>query len=528
MNAIFYLYRRSFVNKAKRAFRKPMTYLMLVIIIIYGIVIPMSLSKNIEQLGDWGITTPEGMTAILTVFAFWVMPANLLSYAKRKGLLFKSGDAHFLFASPTSPKKILLYAHFKNILVGIFINTFVVVIFTVYFNVELWRMLLYFLFVNIAENLLEGSIMVMLYGSEWLREKGRAIVVKGAYILLGSLVAIGIYTYIMHGLSLESVMLFLHSDAVQLVPIIGWNIGVLHLLFMGPTLINVIATILYCSLTVAVVIVAVRMKCEGEYYEDAAKFADDYEELVKSQKKGNTEIRIGKKKKYKKASVVYKSNYSKAIFYRQLLEYKKNKFFIFDVNTAASLIAGLGIAYLYVREGEAFSKFGEFVIPGAMAYLIFIFSNYNGKWAKEIATPYTFLLPDTAFSKLWYSTLMQHISAFINGCIFTLPGAIVMKMSPLTTILCIVLYVALSASRLYTLAVTEALVGNVLGRVGTQLVQLLLQGIVITIAIIGAFIGYFLMNLDMAYILMTLLLLATTLLLMLIASKCFYRMETVE
>ncbi len=524
MNAIFYLYRRSFVNKAKRAFRKPITYFMLLIIIIYGVAIPIYM----ERLGEMGIATPEGMTAILTVFAFWVIPANLLSYAKRKGLLFKSGDAHFLFASPISPKKILLYAHLKNILTGIIINTFVVVIFTIYFNVELWRMLLYFFFANIVENLLEGSIMVMLYGSERLREKGRAIVVKGAYILLGSLAAIGIYTYIMHGLSWESVNLFLHGDAVQLVPIIGWNIGVLHLLFMGPTLINVIATVLYLALTVAVVIVAVRMKCEGEYYEDAAKFADDYEELVKSRQKGNTEARFGKKKKYKKASVVYKSNYSKAIFYRQLLEYKKNRFFIFDVNTTASLIAGIAIAYLFLEEGGTFSSFGQFIIPGTMAYLIFIFSNYNGKWAKEISTPYTFLIPDTAFSKLWYSTLIQHIGAFINGCIFTLPGAIVMKMSPLTTILCIVLYVSLSASKLYTLAVTEALLGNVLGRVGRQLVQLLLQGIVITIAIVGALVGYFLMNLDMAYILMTLLLLATTLFLMLIASKCFYRMESVE
>ncbi len=524
MNAIFYLYRRSFVNKAKRAFRKPMTYLVLLIIVIYGMAIPVFM----EQLGEMGLTTPGGMTAILTVFAFWSIPANLMSYAKRKGLLFKAGDAHFMFASPISPKKILLYAHLKNILTGIIINIIVVIIFTVYFHVELWLMLLYFLFANIIENLLEGSIMVMMYGSEWLREKGRAIIVKGTYILLGSFAVIGIYYYIMHGLSVETVMLFLHSDALQLVPLIGWNIGVLHLLFMGPTLVNVIATILYLALTVVVMIVAIRMKCEGEYYEDAAKFADDYEELIKNRQKGNTEARFGKKAKYKKASVVYKSNYSKAIFYRQLLEYKKSRFFIFDINTVASLIAGLVIAFLFVSEGESFSDFGEFVIPGAMAYLIFIFSNFNGKWAKEITSPYTFLLPDTAFSKLWYATLMQNIGAFINGCIFTLPGAIVMKMSPLTTILCIVLYVALSASRLYTLAVTEALLGNVLGNVGRQLVQLLIQGFVIIIPILGAVAGYVLMNLDMAYILMTLLLLAITLFLMLIASKCFYRMETVE
>lgn len=61
------------------------------------------------------------------------------------------------------------------------------------------------------------------------------------------------------------------------------------------------------------------------------------------------------------------------MFYRQLLEYKKTRYFIFDVNTLMAALGGAGIAWLYVREG-GFGDFSAYVIPVVSAYLIFIFT----------------------------------------------------------------------------------------------------------------------------------------------------------
>lgn len=523
MSAIFYLYRRIFSNRVRKALCKPITYFYIAFFVFYGTLLP-SFGKILSEVE---LDSPFGMTALFTAFALWAIPANIIAFAKRKGLLFRNSDVNFLFTSPISPKKILLYSYLKTLITSTFLEILLIIFCTLIFRVAWWVMILYFFFSIVIQNLLEGSMMMLLYGTERMGEKGRAAVVKGAYALVGVLVIIGFYTYSVYGMSLGSVIMFLHSDAVQMVPIIGWYVAVIHLLFMGPTTVNVICSSIYAVFLVLVLWSALRMRCTGGYYEDAIKFADDYEDIIYKSKKGEVNAkRIGAKKKtFGKANIVYKGGLSKAIFYRQMLEYKKDKYFIFDFNTIVNLILGCGIAYLFKVESELGIP-GEFVMLGAMAYITLIFTSLNGKWGKEIMSPYTFLIPDSAFSKLWYATLIQHIQAVFNACLMVFPGAVIMKFSPLTTILCIVSYVILNASKLYILAVSQVIVGDVLGLVGRQMLQILLQGVVIGIAALGVVAGYFLINMDMAFVLMILLLIAETLLLMLIASKGFYRMET--
>lgn len=522
MEAIQFLYKHILKNRVRTALRKPITYLYLALILLYAVMLPYAFAV---LLAKFSADSPAGMTALMTVFAFWMIPANLIAYAKRKGLIYRKSDVHFLFPAPISPKKILLYAHLRNLILQTVLTLVLGVAGGILFHVAWWRIALYFLFALVIENILEGSIMLIYYGSERMNETVRKLTVKAAYGLVLLICVIGAYFYMTQGLSLESVMNFLHSEMVQLVPVVGWHIAVLHLIFMGPSAVNLIGTLAYLLVLAAAFLAAMRMHCTGAFYEDAIKFSEDYEEVLEKQRQGETAIRPGRKKKFGKASVSYKGNGAKAIFYRQLLEYKKNRFFIFDANTAAAAVAGVLIAWLYVKE-EKMGMMADFLVPGAAAYVIFIFTALSSKWSKEIMSPYTYLIPDTAFKKLWYATVIQHIAAVVNGILITLPGAVVMKMPPLTAALCVVFYVTLSANKLYALAVAEALVGNVLGRTGKQLFQLFLQGIVIGFAFLGAVLGMLVGGLNLAYVMMILFLAAATALFMLAATLNFYKMET--
>ena len=525
MGAIGYLYRRIMLNKARIALHKPITYFYIALLLFYILILPTSLRVFARQLGG---DSPEGMAAVLTVTAFWMVPGNLIAYAKRKGLMYRNSDVHFLFPSPVSSKRVLLYAHLKTLVAQVLMNVFVAVCGGVMFRVELWRLAAYFFFSMVAENLLEGSIMLLLYGSERLEEKHRDIVVKTAYGLLGILVLMGIYWYIRKGLSLGTVSSFLHSDMVQMVPIVGWYIGVVHLLFLGPTAVNLSVTAAYGLLLAVVLAAAWRMKCTGSYYEDAMKFAEDYEEVAKSRRQGDTTKRLGRKQKFGKARVSWKGQGARALFYRQLLEYKKSKYFIFDSSTFMALLGGIGIAWLYSREGASgiFETFGPFVIPAVSAYLIFVFTALNGKWAKELKSPYTYLIPDTAFRKLMNATAMQHVQSLVNACLITVPGAVVMGMTPMGALFCILFYVILSANKLYALAVAEAVVGGTLGIVGRQLFQMLIQGVAITMAVIGGIIGTSVGGVLQGYVLMDVFLALFTIIFMVIATLNFYKMET--
>lgn len=525
MGAVGYLYKRTMVNRVRMALRRPVTYVYIALVLFYIFILPVSLRMFAAQLkGD----SPEGMVTVLTVVAFWMIPGNLIAYAKRKGLMYRNSDVHFLFPSPVSPKRVLLYAHLKALVAQVLMNVFAAVCGGVVFGVSLWRLAVYFFFSLAVENLLEGSIMLLLYGSERLGERQRAMVVKAAYGLLAVLAAMGVYWYFQEGLSLQAVASFLHSDMVQMVPVVGWYIGVLHLLFMGPTTVNLAATAAYGVLLVAAVAAAWRMKCTGAFYEDAMKFAEDYEEVVKSRRQGDTQRRLGKKQKFGKAHVVWKGQGARALFYRQLLEYKKSKYFIFDISTFMALAAGIGIAYLYTRERGSgfFETFGPFVIPVVSGYLIFCFTALNGKWAKELKSPYTYLIPDSAFRKLMNATAMQHVQSLANACLITIPGALVMGMTPLEILLCIFFYVVFSANKLYALAVAEAVVGASLGTLGKQLFQMLIQGIAIVMAVIGGALGMAVGGVLQGYFLMDVFLGLFTLVFMVIATLNFYKMET--
>ena len=121
---------------------------------------------------------------------------------------------------------------------------------------------------------------------------------------------------------------------------------------------------------------------------------------------------------------------------------------------------------------------------------------------------------------------MQHIQSLLNACLITLPGAIAMRLSPLVTALAILFYVVLSANKLYALAVAEAVCGSTLGRVGKQLLQMLIQGMAVMAAVIGGVLGMAVGGVVQAYVLMDVFLVLFTAIFMVIAMLNFYNMET--
>lgn len=141
---------------------------------------------------------------------------------------------------------------------------------------------------------------------------------------------------------------------------VGWYIGLIHLIFMGPTTVNVVVSALYLLFTVVVFVLALKMKCRGEYFEDAMKFADDYEEL-RARKMDGEAARLGHKTKYGKATITYKGGGAKAIFYKQQLEYKKSKFYFFDSTTMILIAVGIFMSYTF-GDKPGMEEWKQFII----------------------------------------------------------------------------------------------------------------------------------------------------------------------
>lgn len=519
MYPLFYLYRKILKNRIKRALKKPVTYIYVLFVIFYFYMVFGSLPVLLDMVRPDGASV---MTAVLTVIVFIFIPSNMISYSKRKGLVFRGPDIHFLFSAPVSPKNILLYAHMKSIAVMLILNMIVVYAGIFWLDIPLWKMIVYFIFSFAAENIMEASVMILCYGNEKLNKRQMLAVQIGMYLLIGIFILIGIGVYLSQGIGFWAVVNYLHNPAIQMVPLIGWNIAFIHLLFMGPETVNIICSVLYFLSVILLFFAACRMKCTGEFFEDAIKFAEDYEEARKKGKAGEVAI-VGWKKKYGKASVSYKGKYARAIFYRQLLEYKKNRFFIFGFYTLVCLIAGIGLAVFGYRE-NGFGGYDVFIILGVMAYLTFIFSGYQGKWGKELKKPYTYLIPDTALCKLWYATLMEHIRSLIDGCLIALLPGIVLGIPFFQILLIIAAYVCLQACKLYADIMVEAFLGDILGLAGKQYARILFVGIVIGIGAAGALIGS-LISMEMGLFVLIGVVVFMTAGMMAIATVNFERME---
>ena len=520
MEVIRYLYKTSFKNQLKKSVKKPVTVIYCILAIAYFVWMYITFKNMVAAMG---IATPEGLVMVFSLMSLFFLPGNLITFAKRKGLIFKKSDVHLLFVSPVSPKSILVYAYLRNIILSVVAGFVFIPIGVIWFHIPVYKMLLYFLVSQIVENTLEISLMIILYGNERLSKKTLSILSKALLVFIGTIVLIGVYLFFEYDKSLAFVGPFLSNPYLQMVPIIGWSIAAYRLLFLGATTLNVICTCLYLISTIVLVVIAYRMSCTGLYYQDAMKFADDYEEARLRGKKGEVTFVGGKKAKLKAAKIEYKGNYAKAIFYRQMLEYKKKRFFIFGVYNLLCL--GVGVAIAYLSKDMDVREYALFIVVGAGAYCTLVFSGFVTKWAKELENPYTYLIPDTPLKKLWYSTVTEHIRAIIDGILIVLPVAIVVRMNIVAVFLSVVCYVCLQANKLYLTVLSEALLGNTVGTVGKQWLRMIAMTICIAAGIGAAVLFNKFVGIELTFLGMIMVEVILTAIIALCASVLFKKME---
>ena len=481
MKALIYLTKRSFINNLKRALTKPSTLIALIFGIVYGVFIIFSL--GIMAIGVH-IDSAKGLLAILTVWSIYEIFGNFLGYSSRKGIIFRPGHAHFVFTAPIDPKLVLISSAWMNYLFSIIVWILIGIGSMTVFRIPILSAVVILLAGCVLELAFEVSVMIFLYTNDRVPEKVMKGIRMGIKIFLIACALAVILYFRKNGLTLDSVWTLLDMPGLQMIPALGWQIAIYRLILLGPTTLNVICSLLYLVMAAVSVMAAIRMKCDGGYYEEAAKFADDYADLKKRQKNGEMVFGLsGKKRSFRRVREKIAGKGAQAIFYRQLLEYKKEKFFIFDKITLISLVLAFVLSYS-LSDSAAESGVGQLFLLGVVAYVSLVMSGYLGKWESELKNPYLFLIPDTPLRKMWYATLIEHIKAFVNGCIICIPIGIFWHVNPVEIIFCILIYVVIQADRLYTTVLAQCLLGDVFGKTGQNVLRMLIQS-----ALLGAGVG---------------------------------------
>lgn len=487
MKALWYVTKRSGINFMKKAVKKPTTYLFLAVIFIYAII----LGSGAFAWRISGIFTENiALVTLLTIWTTFIFFTNFVTYAKKKGIIFKPSHTHFIFTAPISPKAILLMGAMKNYMFSFVMTLIIFYGELVVFQISFPKALLTSFGMLILELIFEMSLIIFLYANEKMSFKTTTWICRSIYVFLLGVVCVAVFYFRENGMSPETLTQFVDYPVIQMIPFLGWNIAVYRMVFLGATTLNVICSILYFLSVAIMFFIAYKMKCTGGYYEEAAKFADDYVEFRNKSKNGEMVMSIGKKKTFKKAvKIDYKASGAKAIFYRQLLEYKKERFFIFGGMT----LVIIGIAFLFIKIiGVENGIPPQVMLLLVMAYIIFCATGYTGKWEKELKNPYLYLIPDTPVRKMWYATVIEHIRSFIDGSILAVSLGIAWKIPVFEIVLAIAIYVVLQANKLYMRVLADSILGASSGVNVRNMIYMLFQSATLGMgALFGAVAGIF-------------------------------------
>ena len=520
-SSVYYI-KRNLINRVKQLRYKPLKVIGKLLILLYFINLPFILRQNFKNIN---FDSPEGYVAVFAVLMIYFGIPGTLSYLKRRGIIFKQENVNFDFIAPFTPKQILLKGFTLNAFYGLILQLAMAVGGYFVFHLKLWQVLLIFMIQLTVSLASDFAIAVIIYASEDLTEKHKQII---RYVTFGLLFIVALYMIwiVVEGTGPVSgrILRMLNSDPLMFVPIYGFEIGVVSLIIKGYTLPRLVSTILSFLTTIILVILAKKCTSTGEYYEDAIKFSEDYRIAVKKNKETGKSHRVGKKQKViENAKFTIKGNYAKAIFEKQLNEYKKLPLLDKIKLPAFAVLASLFFVFIFGDEkfGEGFSA-----VLGAISIYInlisFRFLSVDGGY-----NHYSFyLIPDTMGKKVFYSGLLGNIKTLVVSICLFFPFFIITGQGPLRILGAVLMFNSISLIFNYLgkgiIKVLESRLGRTFGMFAFIIIGLILSGISLGI---GTVVEVFSKVTDVGFFVTAAIAILISIILLFINGKLYKNME---
>lgn len=282
--AFIYYYSKALKNKVKK---RPIKAFLSIVFGIYFMLIPFFFK---ELIINFNLDNPKGYIIVFTVISIYLGMPMLLTYFKRKGLIFKESDINFIFTSPISPKNIIVFGMIKNIFLYIaqYIAFYIAMVFI--FNISFQKALIVSISGLIFTNTIDISLAIIMYGSEKISNKTKNIIRMIIYVVLLSIAALLGFNLLGQGLNFKTIFRFLSSNLFMIIPIFGWELGFVKLVLLGPNIYNIIASFLYIFSAFILLYFTIKMKCTGEFFEDALSYSQEYEKALQKSKDGGIGI----------------------------------------------------------------------------------------------------------------------------------------------------------------------------------------------------------------------------------------------
>ena len=440
MKALVYILWRSLINQIRRLRQKPgQLVLVILMVAMMGFVIFAS-TMDYENPAGMPDAYKGAVMTLAVLLAAWFTVKNGLD---KGSSFYRMADVNFVFPAPIRPRHILLYGFVHQL--GISLLTLAFLLFQMVnvrnlFGVGMDGMPAFYIGVFLI--LLYMPVVSMLIYSRALSHPERKV--RYRRLFTGVMVVLGgayVVTAIAMADPLAAAAVVFDNSAVNYIPIIGWFRTVLMASVNGWDWYSLLSLGLLVATLAGTLIWLLRS--DIDYYEDVLKETERRETLVRNKRAGKANMPINNGR-VRRASVQYQGYGASALFYRQMLEYRKSGFLFFDKTSLFLAVAAVVAGYL-LRD----NPMQAYIMLYGSIYILFIFS-FSGKWVRELGKPYIYMIPAPSMARIWYATLANHLKHLADGLVIFVIAGLLSGAHPLTSLLMVLEYTAFGALFIYS------------------------------------------------------------------------------
>ncbi len=442
MGSIVYMMRKTVKNAIIDTIRHPLRLLLYALLIgsmVYAVIVSFT-----GEVAEENVFSDKRILsgAYLAILYFISIPIMLKGLSTGTSF-FSLSDVNFLFTSPVSDKKILIYG------VGRQLASMLLLVFTFasyggmvikLFDVDLAYALV--LVLGIMIMLLIIQLVTLLIFCISSGHPIRATIMK--YIIYAlPLFALGVLIVYMfsNGITLENFFTAISFPVLEYVPIVGW----LHGLVFGIIDLDLFRIILFGSLLLVVVTASLVIfsVIKLDYYEDVIGRAESYFEwrdAMRSGRMSDGTLMSDKQLSTRKKGINHGTG-ALTIFFKHIREgSRRSRFMFFNINTVVlvlvAAVIGLGMKMAFSDMSPTLIIISAVVIS---TYIQFFFSA-AGDWVKELSKPYIFLIPDDPVKKLIMAGATSIIKPYTDGVFAFVILGLIVGANPLDVISSVLVY----------------------------------------------------------------------------------------
>ncbi len=418
MTPLFYLIYQSALNSLKEILKKP-AKLAMYLLVVFGI-IGVAVASIFTKPALENQVPLFWFSGILFAYtALFVVIAVIKGTASGDNI-FEMNDVNFLFVSPVSSRKVLLYGILRltkvSFLAGFFIlfQTNSLALFGIGFDGVLLILLTFMLSVVVLS--IASLVIYSLTNGKRLR---KWIVKVGLALCFMPLVVFLVVRLAQTGNGLLALEAAIQSPYMELIPVAGWTAaGVTHilsgawetgLLFLGANLLAGALLIVYILLS------------RLDYYEDALVATETVFEKKRAAAEGNINLDSSSKTvKIKKTGVPGKG--AAALFGKHLREsFRQNRFGFLTLPSCILILGALAMILLTrnLLTSMQILMWTQILLIG------------TGRGLKETFSHYIYLIPENSFSKILWSNMEVMIKTLAESVLIFGVGGVLIQQPPL-------------------------------------------------------------------------------------------------